>query len=303
MNISNPKNLLTTLNAIISCLMLFAFNSLSAQTNDLDKFPVEVSPDNLTIREVGYMAVFPGCEKIDVNDKKGLQSCLAKEISNLLAIKLENFANELDKKGLTSAIAKLQFVIDKNGKIIQIKAMEGGNLDLAIASEKALTEISNEIAKIQPATLEDGTPVNLVFQLPVRYEVTEDAEEPQYEWNELVFSTLKDENKVYEIRLSKKEGFYVYEVLKNTQIFLGKYDLIQEIYQLDPYRSMLEKSGGKIMITEGMLNNKFLRFYIPKEDQSNVYVYELKEEDENLIEKVNFKDFFFLPKYSELLVR
>ncbi|SMC35885.1 energy transducer TonB [Moheibacter sediminis] len=287
----------------LSLTFLLYLFVLNAQNSELNKIPIDVSKKELTAKEVSHMAVFPGCENHDVNDKKVLQSCIASEINSRLGAKLENFAEELDKKGYTSAVAKLQFVIDKNGKIIQVKAMEGGNADLKEASKNALIEISNEIGKISPATLEDGTPVNLIFQLPVKYVVTQDEEQPQFEWNELVLATLKDNNIMYEIRASKNEELLVYEISQESQIFLGKYKFLNEIYMVEPYRSIYEKADGKNLITEGDLNNTFYRFYSQKDDVSKVFIYQVVNGKENLSETLNFKDFFFLPKYSELLKR
>lgn len=283
--------------------LLCLFISNAQKSDGLDKFPVEVSPDKFTAREVAYMAIFPGCETIDINDKINLQKCLAQELNNRLGAKLENFAEELDKKGISEAVAKLQFVIDKNGKIIQVKPMDGGSADLQIASQNALIEISNEIGKISPASLEDGRPVNLVFQLPVKYVVTQDKEEPQYEWNELVLLTLKEQDKTYEVRMSKQEAFNVYEITKDNQIFLGKYNLINEIYRVEPYKTITENAKGKNLITEGMFEKSFYRFYGMSDDPSNVHIYKVLEGQENMLEKISFKNFFFLPKYSELLKR
>lgn len=286
----------------ISFLLLLIVSN-AQDSNHFKQFVKETSKETLTLREVSQMAIFPGCEKYDVNDKKALQSCIAVELNNRLGAKLENFAEELDRKGISEAVAKLQFVIDKNGKIVQVKAMEGGSAELGIVSEKALKEISDEIGKISPATLEDGAPVNLVFQLPVKYVVTEDEDEPQYEWNELVISTLKDDTKTYEIRMSKKEVFNVYEITKDNQIFLGKYNFVHEIYKVEPYKSIREKTIVKNLITEGNFENSFYRFYGMNDDPSNVHIYKVVEGKENLIEKINFRDFYFLPKYSELLKR
>ncbi len=129
---------------------------------------------NFTARQVSEMAVYPGCEKFK-GDKTKLQKCLSDKLSSELGDQLSDFADVLNDRGETSAVAKLQFVIDKSGRIIQVQPMKGGSVELGKESEKALQRIASRLASrgknIQPAKLEDGSPVNLVFQLPVRYQI------------------------------------------------------------------------------------------------------------------------------------
>lgn len=293
----------------IYTLLLFftAFHLFAQKTSEIDKYPVDVkieAADNFTARQVSEMAIFPGCEQFAGTDKAELQKCFSQNITNLLVTKLENFAEKMTELKINSATSKLQFVVSKNGKLIQIQAISGGNNELGFASENALKEIATEIPAIRPALLEDGSPVNLVFQLPVRFQIQEDnPEEPQYEWNELVMTTLKDENSVYEIRLAKPETFKVYEITSNGQVFLGNYQAMYEILQNEPYKSLFEKQKAKILITEGTMKEVFYRVYSLKEDALHVHIYEVKDGKEALVEKINQKDFYYLPNYSELIIR
>src|SRR5690606_10768579 len=110
-----------------------------------------------------------------------------RELNTLLEKELDSFIDKMDKKGLTSAVAKIQFVVDKNGKIVQVKATSGGNQELGIEAVKAMNAIAEKIKKIQPATLKDGMPVNLVFQLPVRIAL-QDSKLGEFEWTENVIA-------------------------------------------------------------------------------------------------------------------
>jgi protein TonB len=127
---------------------------------------------NFTARQVSQMAVYPGCEKFAGNKTK-LQQCLAQKLNDELQDQLSDFAETMSDRGETTAIAKLQFVIDKSGRIIQVQAVKGSQVDLGRESEKALERIATRLSSrgktIQPAKLEDGSPVNLVFQLPVKF--------------------------------------------------------------------------------------------------------------------------------------
>src|SRR5690606_3461359 len=131
---------------------------------------------NFTARQVSEMAVYPGCERHKGN-KTELQKCLQKNLTEELIDQLSDYGEVMNDRGESQAISKIQFVIDKSGKIIQVQAMKGGggaiNADLGKESEKALQRIATRLSSrgknIQPAKLEDGSSVNLVFQLPVRY--------------------------------------------------------------------------------------------------------------------------------------
>jgi len=138
--------------------------------------PPPPPPQNFTARQVKDMAVFPGCEKFK-GDKNKLQACMTQRLQGELGDQLSDFAQVMADNGDARAVARVQFVIDKTGKIIQIKAMEGGgpaiNKKLATESEKAMQRISQRLSArgkpIEPAKLDDGSSVNMVFVLPVTY--------------------------------------------------------------------------------------------------------------------------------------
>jgi len=142
------------------------------ETKGEGKAPAPVG--NFTARQVSEMAVYPGCEKFK-GDKNKLQQCLSQKLNDELIDQLSDFADIMNDRGETQAVAKLQFVIDKSGKIIKVEPMKGGSVELGKESEKALERIASRLASrgkiIEPAKLEDGSPVNLVFQLPVKYQI------------------------------------------------------------------------------------------------------------------------------------
>ncbi len=289
---------------LFTLLIVLPFAFAFSQTEKLDKFPVDVQDSrSFTARQVSEMAIFPGCE--EVTEKSLLTKCFARKMNELLVGKLEDFAQEMENLKISTAHTKLQFVVDKKGKLTQIKAMEGGTPILGEASLKAMNEIATEIKPIRPALLEDGSPVNLVFQLPVRYqiELSETAREPEYEWDELVMATLKDESVRYEIRIAKTQTFKVYEVVQSGEIFLGNYSSIAEIVRTEPYRSILEKSDEKFLVTEGFKDEVEYKFYNLKSDPTYIYVYQIKNGEENLLEKLEQKEFYLISKYSEFFVR
>lgn len=127
---------------------------------------------NYLARDVAYMAVFPGCEKFG-NDKEKSQECFARKLQGELGIQLSDFRETAEAYNIHKAAAKLQFVVDKSGKIVQVKAMNGGNATLSKESKEAMERISKKFIQkgklIQPAKLDDGTPVNVVFTIPVKF--------------------------------------------------------------------------------------------------------------------------------------
>lgn len=123
-------------------------------------------------REVARIPVFPGCEKAG-NSKEDLAACMSAALQRELNTQLGDFGEIAHRENITSAKAKLQFIIDKSGKIVQINAVKGGNTELSKEAKDALERISNRLVQkgkfIKPASLSDGTVVNMVFSIPVQF--------------------------------------------------------------------------------------------------------------------------------------
>ncbi|MBA5628699.1 energy transducer TonB [Moheibacter lacus] len=270
---------------LLFALTLFQISFLIAQES-LDKLPVDVnSEEGFTVRQVGYMAIFPGCESIDENDKINLQKCVSKELSALLTKELKPFYGQMEKDGYSRAVAKVQFVIDKNGKIVQIEALKGANEDLGIASEMAFERISSKLKKIKPAALKDGTPVNLVFQLPIRLQL-EVSFLHEFQWKEMTIATLKEENKIYEIRQDKSKNIKVYEILNGKETFLGKFLSTQEIFNSEPYKSILIRDNQHILLAEKTVKKILYRLYYSTEKPNSIDIFKVVDGEEVWIESI-----------------
>lgn len=124
------------------------------------------------VRDVTHMAVFPGCERFTGN-KENLQKCLSEQLQKELVGQLSDFESTAHRQGIDEAVAKVQFIIDKSGKIVEIKPLNGGNAELSKDARNALERISKRMVQkgkyIQPAKFNDGTPVNLMFTIPVKF--------------------------------------------------------------------------------------------------------------------------------------
>jgi protein TonB len=132
-------------------------------------------PDKIFLpRDVSKMAIFPGCEKAG-KSKIELQDCMAKQLSKELGTQLQDFSTIADRYNIDKATTKLQFIVDKNGKIVQIKAVGGNNQHFSKEAQEALRRISERMIQkgksIQPAEMNDGTKVNMNFTIPVQYMV------------------------------------------------------------------------------------------------------------------------------------
>lgn len=292
----------TLLFSTITCLLLGS-GILKAQETEPDKLPVEVAKKDFTAKEVGYMAVFPGCERIDVNNKKDLLSCFSNELNELLVKNLEKFSHKMDKQGLTSAVAKLQFVVDKNGKIVQVIAMSGGNQELGLESVKAMNAIAGKIKKIQPAALEDGTPVNLVFQLPVRF-VLSYSRLHEFQWTENVIATFLSENRKFEVRQNLQEAvFKIYEVNEDSEIFLGNFKSLSEILAVEPYQSLYHSSKDKFLVAEKQVDGLWYRLYHSTSKPDFIDAYKVNGNEEELLESFPKTHLEYSSLYLKLILR
>lgn len=142
-------------------------------TDQPDPFQTPDTPKTMNSTQVTKMAVFPGCEKSKTN--QDLTNCMATKLSQELGIELRDFEDIANKYGIDKANAKLSFVVDRNGKIIQVQAMSGGNKELSAEAQKALNKISKKLVQkgkyIKPAETDDGTAVNLIFNIPIRFDL------------------------------------------------------------------------------------------------------------------------------------
>lgn len=123
------------------------------------------------------MAIYPGCESESKKGNAALTKCMSDKISKELGGELSDFAETASQKNLNSAVAKMQFIVNKNGEISQVKPLSGSNQDLGKEAKSALERINKQILrkgkKITPAKLEDGSDANLIFSIPVRFQTNE----------------------------------------------------------------------------------------------------------------------------------
>lgn len=187
----------------------------------------EDSNKNFQTKEVTAMAVFPGCENFSpTSQKTELMSCMSNKLREKLTEKLGNFSNIMEDFNVNTANCGISFVIDKKGKIRNIKLLENKknnyiDLLLGIGAEESFKQFSKQLPPIKP-TKSDQQEVNLVFVLPVTFYI-DYLEKPiphsKLDFTEIVVYTLKSTDKLFEIRIDNQTKAYkVYEILKKKNL-------------------------------------------------------------------------------------
>lgn len=142
------------------------------------KTPEPKKPDvAITAKNAAVMAIYPGCENESKKGNAALTKCMSDKISKELGYELSDFGETASRNNLSSAVAKMQFIVNKSGEISQVKSLSGSNQDLGKEAKSALERINKQLLrkgkKITPAKLEDGANANLIFSIPVKFQTAE----------------------------------------------------------------------------------------------------------------------------------
>ncbi len=262
-----------------------------------------------TARQVYGMAVYPGCEEFQVEQKAELSQCLSKNLTLKLTDLMNDFWMVLEDFNTEKAVCRIQFVIDKDGKMVDIRPMETNNYLnqlLGLVSASSMRKIAEQIPPIQPATLDDGSPVSMIFVLPVNYQI-EEIKNPNplsdYDFTEMVNYTLKSDLETFEIRIEGKTGkFKAYEISGDKAVFLGQFNSFGDVLQLEPYRSLYFSSGDKHLVTEKNTDGTVYRIYMKDSEPDRVFVYRLENNTEELEAEFSGRAFSW-SKYSAWILR
>lgn len=262
-----------------------------------------------TARQVYGMAVYPGCEEFQVEQKAELSQCLSKNLTLKLTDLMNDFWMVLEDFNTEKAVCRIQFVIDKDGKMVDIRPMETNNYLnqlLGLVSASSMRKIAEQIPPIQPATLDDGSPVSMIFVLPVNYQI-EEIKNPNplsdYDFTEMVNYTLKSDLETFEIRIDGKTGkFKAYEISGDKAVFLGQFNSFGDVLQLEPYRSLYFSSGDKHLVTEKNTDGTVYRIYMKDSEPDRVFVYRLENNTEELEAEFSGRAFSW-SKYSAWILR
>lgn len=270
-----------------------------------------------TTKEVKELPAFPGCEKIKPTDKKQMTNCMSTQLSQMLFQKLNGFPDVMKRNGVEIAKAQLQFILTKEGVILDINELEGSNLLLADAAVASLNLISQELPPIPPAKLRNGDAVNILFQLPIMYKVelgnSREIPHTEYPVDEIVLFTLLPESKdySYEVRLFKNKDVKIYERSKNKDLFLGKFLTLNELERSEPYQSLInnQRAKEKILVTSGTIEGEYYEIYIhnlfdqQKRKPIFVEVVNVKDDKRNIVGTFEKEAEFNASKFAPLIFR
>ncbi|WP_291066828.1 energy transducer TonB, partial [Empedobacter sp. UBA5036] len=107
-----------------------------------------VKPDvAITAKNAAVMAIYPGCESESKKGNAALTKCMSDKISKELGGELSDFAETASRNNIGSAVAKMQFIVNKNGEISQVKPLSGSNQDLGKEAKSALERINKQILR------------------------------------------------------------------------------------------------------------------------------------------------------------
>ena len=238
--------------------------------------------------------------------------CISRELTLLLSKKMANFSDFMLENKITKAEAVLQFIVSKEGILMDINATEDSNPLLAEAAIQSLNLISEEIPPIRPAKLKSGESVNLFYQFPIKFTAHPNPnQEPNvvYPVDEIVMFTLVDKNLNYEIRLFKERNLRVFEYHNNTEVFLGKFLSMREFENSEPYKSLIEQErfSPKTLVTQGYIDDQKYEIYIynlfNKNKPSFVEVVKVEGEKKSIAATFEKEIDFSKSPYAHLIYR
>ncbi len=164
-------------------------------------------------------------------------------------------------------------------------------------------KIVKDIDPIKPAKLEDGTEVNLLFEIPISY-ATQNQQSVDYKWDEIVGATLKAEGKKYEIRVpaSRDNIFRVYEIQGRKETFIKEYKSIDQLMSEKEYQQ-LQIFNGKVLMAEKQVGKDTYRLYFSPDSNDRLEAYKLVNGEEELFEKFHKDNIQFSKLYLTLILR
>lgn len=231
--------------------------------------------------EVDEMPVFPGCEHIKASRKKKMNECLAGRVTELLNEKMGRIDETMTQYGISKASAVIQFIITKEGVMLNFSELKGSNPILSQSTITALDEISMEILPIIPAKLKKGEKVNLLYHMPITYESDEEEmmkETYEFPVDEIVLFTMKNNDAKYEVRLFQNQFIKIYEINERGETYLGRFLSMGEVERSEPYKSMIEneRKAERILVSAGSLSDEYYEIYIYnlfQQDKKNHPIY------------------------------
>ncbi len=124
-------------------------------------FVISMSLQTVTAQVPDQMPVYPGCEKAEAK-----MPCFKEKLLNFIA---ENFNSDLLQKikGQSEVQMMVSFVIDTNGKPVQVKISSAYEF-----LNNEMQKVINRLPQLVPA-YSQGIAIRMQYELPVVFEVEE----------------------------------------------------------------------------------------------------------------------------------
>ena len=128
--------------------------------------PPPPPPDNVNVGRVDEMTRFPGCESI--LDKRDKIKCAEEKLLEYLYSTVEYPAKALADK--EEGMAIVQFVVQKDGSLGNIKCVRDPGCGFGEAAIKAIHRMNEDNIKWIPAS-NKGRSIDILYTLPVRFKL------------------------------------------------------------------------------------------------------------------------------------
>lgn len=128
---------------------------------------VRIEEEERIHRFAEQMPRFPGCEDIE-GDKEAKKKCAEQKLLEFIYknLKYPAMAREINIEGTVTA----QFVVDKEGSVVDIKILRGLGGGLSEAALKAIGKMNAMDEKWTPGK-QGGQAVKVLFTLPIRFKL------------------------------------------------------------------------------------------------------------------------------------
>ncbi len=145
--------------------------TIETDTITLEKnLPVNISPSDSIHSEVDQMPFFPGCA--DIADLEERKTCATQKL--LTHIYTNITYPELARETGTQGMVVIRFVVDKTGKITKPEIIRS----LGNGCDVEVSRVVETMPDWAPG-IHQGKPVNVYFNLPVKFKLQGDAPEEQ----------------------------------------------------------------------------------------------------------------------------
>ena len=140
---------------------------VNAPKNPAPENPIEtappVKPVMPTVFNVEELPMFPACKGLNRDEQ---MKCFEEQMSK--AVAKNTIYPEEDQENGKQGVALISFIIDENGKIVEVRALDNKRAtpEMQRAAEKAVKKVS----KLIPAK-QGGKPVRIKYTIPVAFRI------------------------------------------------------------------------------------------------------------------------------------